>query len=148
MIIDKTIKVGTAVLVFNDKGHILMGKRQGSHGANSWAVIGGYIEFGEDFTEAAQREIKEEIGVEVTDISVLLAKTYFFEDNQKHHISIYVAARLTSGVPVIQEPHKMLELKWIEDWDDLPSPLFVPYHEAITADMITNYRLKYLNLDK
>lgn len=178
--LEKIIRIGTAVLLLNDEGKVLMGKRHGSHGSHTWALIGGYIEFGETFEAAAAREVMEEVGVTIKDIRVLKAVPYFFEENNKkqsaavqqqsssprrrgsighwinswipacarmtkkgvetgenfkHHISIYMTARIDQGVPTICEPHKMLELRFV-DWNDLPQPTFVPYHEDITVKLV------------
>jgi len=132
---DNIIRIVTGILIVNDEGKVLMGRRQGSHGAHTWAIIGGYIEHGETFEQAAQREAMEEVGVVLKDIRVLKPVTYFFNDGAKHHITIYMAACIASGIPTIMEPHKMTELRFV-DWNDVPQPTFVPYHDEITNKMI------------
>ena len=52
----KRPKVGLAVIVYKD-GKILMGKRIGSHGVNTWSFPGGHLEFLETFEECAKREV-------------------------------------------------------------------------------------------
>lgn len=135
---DKIVRIGTGILIVNDQGQILMGKRHGSHGVGTWGLIGGYIEFGETFEQAARREAMEEVGVELTDIRVIKPVSYFFDDGAKHHISIYMAARIANGTPRICEPHKMTELRFV-DWNNLPQPTFVPYHDDLTAEMVAGY---------
>ncbi len=132
---NKTIRIGTGILILNDQGQVLMGRRQGSHGVGTWGLIGGYIEFGESFEQAARREAMEEVGVTLKDIRILKPVTYFFDKSAKHHISIYVTARIASGEPRICEPHKMTELRFV-DWNDLPQPTFVPYHDDLPVEMI------------
>ena len=66
-------KVGVGVLVFNESGEILLGKRRNSHGAGEWSPPGGHLEFGEGFadtsslklrrTGCALRELAEETGI-------------------------------------------------------------------------------------
>ncbi|SNX85091.1 uncharacterized protein MEPE_03800 [Melanopsichium pennsylvanicum] len=62
---DATIvpRVGVAVFVINEKGHILIGKRTGSHGAGTLALPGGHLELHESFHECAAREVYEETGL-------------------------------------------------------------------------------------
>ena len=56
-------RVGVAVFVINEKGHILVGKRTGSHGAGTLALPGGHLELHESFHECAARETYEETGL-------------------------------------------------------------------------------------
>ena len=56
-------RVGVAVFVINEKGHILIGKRTGSHGAGTLALPGGHLELHESFYECAAREVYEETGL-------------------------------------------------------------------------------------
>jgi 8-oxo-dGTP diphosphatase len=136
---DKIIRVGTGILLFNDKNRFLMTKRKGSHQSGTWALVGGYLEFGETFEEGAKREAMEEAGVTLTDFKVLTCANYFFDGGAKHHITIYCAGRIGSQTPKNMEPHKCDELRFFDDWNDLPSPTFVPYHDDVTAEMILGY---------
>jgi 8-oxo-dGTP diphosphatase len=136
---DKIIRVGTGILLFNDKSQFLMGKRKGSHGEGMWGLVGGYIEFGETFEQAARRETMEETGLTLTNFKVLTSANHFFDDGAKHHITIYCAGRIDSQTPKIMEPHKCEGWHFFDDWNSLPSPTFVPYHDDLTIEMITNY---------
>jgi len=51
----------------NDKGQLLMGKRNDS---KKWTNPGGHIEKGEDPYSGAIREMKEETGLDVSDIEL------------------------------------------------------------------------------
>ena len=44
-------KVGIGVMIQNEKGEVLLGLRQGSHGAGEWSFPGGHLEFGEKIFE-------------------------------------------------------------------------------------------------
>ena len=56
---NKIVRVGVGVFVWRD-GRFIMGQRLGSHGANTWSVPGGHLEFGESWEDCAIREVKEE----------------------------------------------------------------------------------------
>lgn len=63
---DLPLRIGVGVLVCHpeDSNKILVGRRRGSHGAGKIALPGGAVEVGEDYTEAAIRELYEETGLE------------------------------------------------------------------------------------
>ncbi|MEK3885792.1 NUDIX domain-containing protein [Paenibacillus sp. PL2-23] len=61
------IMAGSCVLVFNEQGQLLLQRRTDS---NDWGTLGGALELGESFEEAAARELHEEAG--------LTAKSYTF----------------------------------------------------------------------
>jgi 8-oxo-dGTP pyrophosphatase MutT (NUDIX family) len=59
----------TAILVFNATGHVLLQKRDNIptiQEPGKWDVWGGHCEAGETFEACAIRELREEIGVEIT----------------------------------------------------------------------------------
>ena len=56
-------RVGVAVFVLNEKGHVLIGKRTGSRGAGTLALPGGHLELHESFYDCAARETFEETGL-------------------------------------------------------------------------------------
>lgn len=58
---DPLLLVGVAVAVINDKGQILLQKRNDG----IWGVPGGFMELGESTEEAGRREVLEETGLEI-----------------------------------------------------------------------------------
>jgi 8-oxo-dGTP diphosphatase len=54
-------QVGVGVIIVRD-GKILLGLRR-SHGAGTWALPGGHLEWGETVESCARREVKEETGL-------------------------------------------------------------------------------------
>ncbi|MDR1026566.1 MAG: NUDIX domain-containing protein, partial [Lactobacillus sp.] len=72
------IGVGIGVLLANEKGQFLLMKRNSKHATGTYAMPGGWLEFGEGFEQTAARELKEELGVEVGDVEVLGATNNLF----------------------------------------------------------------------
>lgn len=120
----KEVKVGVGVMIFRD-GCVLLGKRRGAHGADTWALPGGHLEFGESIQRCAQREVLEETGIVVLRVRNAAFTNDFFEKERLHYVTLFVVAEEWSGTPAVMEPSKCKEWAWF-DWEKLPSPLFVP----------------------
>ena len=58
---------GCGVIIENDKGEILLQKRRDN---GCWAILGGGMEIGETFIEAAKREVYEEAGIEIDELKL------------------------------------------------------------------------------
>jgi 8-oxo-dGTP diphosphatase len=118
------VKVGVAVFVIKDS-QFLMGKRKGSHGAGTWHVPGGGLEYGESFAAAAEREVFEETGMLIKNVAVLKITNDFFEQEDKHYITIWLSADWVANYPAIKEPEKCSAIGWF-DGDTKPEPLLQP----------------------
>lgn len=122
--------VGIGVMVTR-RGKVLLGKRRGSHGAGEYAWPGGHLEHGESFAACAAREVREETGLEITDIRFLrVLNTMRYAP--KHYVDIALVAEWQSGEPTVCEPDKVESWAWY-DLDALPSPLFHMVPTAIEA---------------
>jgi 8-oxo-dGTP diphosphatase len=122
---DKRPKVGVACLVWKDS-KFLMGKRLGAHGAETWSLPGGHLEFGENFEDTAVREVLEETGLRVKNIRFVAMTNDFMPDEDKHYLTVWMEADWESGEPTITEPDKCTDLLWC-NFKTLPSPLFQPF---------------------
>jgi 8-oxo-dGTP diphosphatase len=122
-------KVGVGVCIVKD-GLVLIGQRLNAHGGGSWCFPGGHLEFGESWEECAAREVKEETGLSITNISFARITNDIFEDENKHYVTIYMRSDWTGGEPEVLEPEKMIKWRWA-NWDNLPKPLFIPFQNLI-----------------
>jgi 8-oxo-dGTP diphosphatase len=117
-------RVGVGVMIKNNEGKLLLGLRQGAHGAGEWSFPGGHLEFGETIFETAGREVKEETGLIVNGfelISVADEMRYIKTDN-KHYLNIGVKAVYNGGEPAVLEPAKCKEWAWF-DINNLPDSM-------------------------
>lgn len=114
-----------SVAIFNEQGDILLQKRTDKH---VWGVISGHVEYGENVTQAALREIKEETGCEAL-IRRLIgvysdpeSQTYEDSDGRKiHYITTYFEATFVEQFhPVSNEETEALRFFSIHS---LPSNL-------------------------
>lgn len=115
--------VGVGVIIRKD-GNVLFGRRQGSHGAGTWSIPGGHLEWGETFEQCARREALEETGVTITNVRVAGVTNDRFAMEDKHYVTVFVVADWESGEATKREDQYEL-LEW-RAWHDAPEHLFLP----------------------
>lgn len=87
------------------RGKILMTRRLADvHLAGSWEFPGGKVEIGEDPVAALQRELNEELGIEVSSPQIYSVGHHLYEraeepDEAKDVILLVFDCQLTSGEP-------------------------------------------------
>jgi len=59
--------IGVGVIIRRGD-EILLGKRKGSHGTNTWGLPGGHLDAGEEIPTCAIRETLEETGLSISAI--------------------------------------------------------------------------------
>lgn len=128
---DSSPRIGIGVFVFKN-GKFLIGQRKGAHGANSWSVPGGHLEFGESPEQTASREVAEETGLEITNIRFGAITNDIFNNENKHYVTIWMISEWKSGKEQIMEPDKFITQKWIT-FDSLPDDLFLPWQNLIKS---------------
>lgn len=123
------LMIGLGVMIVKN-GQVLLSQRQGKHGFGTWAFPGGHLEPGESVVDCAQREVREETGLEIRNVqpATFIEKT--FPESGKHYLTLYVRAEWAAGEPQVMEPEKSGPWDWY-DWERLPKPLFFPIQEII-----------------
>jgi 8-oxo-dGTP diphosphatase len=125
-VLAQNVRVGVAVIIRNEHDEILVGRRQGSHGAGTWTVPGGHLEFGEFPEVCAFREVWEETGLLLKAVSRPFASTNdIFIEEQKHYITLWVEGVIEQGaIPRNMEPEKCDGWEWFAG-RDIPEPRFL-----------------------
>ena len=130
---DTIMTVGCGVLVENEKGQVLLQKRSDN---GQWCVPGGALELGETYKEAAARELREEVGIEVKELQ--LFGLYSGDDrmitypNQDVVYSLAVIFETNKYTGTISdEDSEVLEHRFF-DPQDIPADLFAPDARPIT----------------
>jgi 8-oxo-dGTP diphosphatase len=122
--------VGVAVIVLRE-GKVLLGRRKNAHGAGTWALPGGHLEFFESIEDCARREVAEETGIQIGNILPFAFTNDLFGEEKKHYVTLFVTAEHQSGEAVIREPEKCEAWKWFF-WADLPKPRFLPLENLLS----------------
>ena len=83
-----TIPISDIIIIEDNKVLLVQEKKQSAYGL--WNFPGGKLEPGETAEEAAYREIKEELGVEI--INIKFVKTYFVQmPDAKYDLNTFTA---------------------------------------------------------
>lgn len=122
-------KVGLGVVIVHD-GKVLIGRRMGAHGANTWTIPGGHVEFGESWEQCARREAKEEVDLELEQVMFLGVTDDFDIGEDKHYVTIFMKATCHTPEPRICEPDKFVDLTW-RAWEEIPTPRFRPLEKLM-----------------
>jgi 8-oxo-dGTP diphosphatase len=109
------------VVVIEQEGAVLLGRRSGSFGAGKWCLPQGYVEFDDDFLTAARREVKEETGLEVEILSILSVVSNFLSP-RLHTLAIILLARVVNGEPIAADD--LEALAWFPLAEPLPEMAF------------------------
>jgi len=134
---EKQVRVGVAVFIERDD-KVLLGMRKGSHGAGTWCVPGGHVDFGEDPEATCVRETLEESGLAIHNVKIYRPLPYVhthFREDEKQYITLYFTADCPEGDPKIMEPDKCSAWAWF-DKTGLPSPLFEPLAQSNVMDTL------------
>jgi len=122
-------KVGVAAIIMADN-RLLLIRRKGAHGAGTWAVPGGHLEFGESPEDCAIRETLEETGLAVRNPHCVAVTNDIFNEEDRHYITIWMAVDCPAEPQVIPSVEEVAEWGWFS-WNALPSPLFLPLENLI-----------------
>jgi len=127
-------RVGVAVIILRG-GRVLFGKRRGSHGAGTWALPGGHLEFGESVEGCAIREVAEETGLLLESVRLGPYTNDIFQHERKHYVTLFVVAHSAFGNPEVREPEKCECWAWFP-WEQPPEPLFAPLRNVVHSGYV------------
>lgn len=103
------------IFITNSRGEVLLQKRAAhiKTGPGKWdQSVGGHVDVGEEYDEAAHRELKEELGIK--GISLKQVRKYYAEGEDPPHRKRF--NMLYTGVydgEVSPEPKEVSDVKWI-----------------------------------
>lgn len=131
---EKPPLVAVDIAIFNEKGEVLLGKRKGKTAASGqWNFPGGHVRRGEKLEEAAEREIKEELGdqikIEVSNKVIGVVQNNL-PPHYIPHVIIVLEGYHLAGEPRLMEPDKCEEWRWFSI-DQLSESTFAEVEQAL-----------------
>ena len=120
------VRVGVGVFILESphqptpNPRFLLGKRLNAHGAGTWALPGGHLEFGETPEACAVREVLEETGLKVTNVRFLTATNDHMPADNKHYVTMFMVCGREdeSAQAEVLEPGKCEGWEWAS-WEEL-----------------------------
>ena len=112
-------------VIQDDKGRVLMTERGIEPDKGKLDLPGGFMKLGEHPRNAAIREAREEIGVEVELISLLGFEIdhYFYQSLWETTLTVGWLARISKGKPYRADPREIKSIKWLDVTDYKPETL-------------------------
>lgn len=112
---DKTlIHRAIGVLLFNDKGELLLQKRSMLKDLNPGKYtisVGGHVTKGQTYKQAAVREMEEELGIK---IPIKFAKKFFVENYQESEMCVTFTGKFTGPFHYAKDEIEKLEFLTIK----------------------------------
>ena len=120
---DALPRIGSALLVKDDRNRILLGQRNKDPQRGSWVIPGGKIHAFERIAEAAARELQEETGLSV-EVGPQFKVYEIVNPPNEHRIIIYSWATVIGGAPKASDDLSEVRFFRTEELNDISlSPL-------------------------
>lgn len=136
MTLPQTPALATDCVVFDRLGRVLLIRRGHEPGAGKYALPGGFVKIGETVMAACRREVNEETGFDVADLSLVGVYSDIDRDPRGHIVSVAFMTELTEE----SRPHggsDALSAEWVNIRDvDLAFD-----HARILADAKAKLRI-------
>ena len=118
MTIPKTPALTTDCVIFDEKRRLLLIKRKNEPFKGSYALPGGFVDIGETVEAACQREVQEEVGIEIGELRLIGVYSEPDRDPRGHTVSVAYLALL----PRVIAPRAGSDAEgaeWVKGWRKL-----------------------------
>ena len=105
----------TAAFIVNDRHELLVVRRAKEPAKGTLDLPGGFCDMGETVEEGMRREIKEETGLEVTDIRYLFSSpnVYMYSGMGVHTLDMDFLVPVHGTLPAVKADDDAAEARWI-----------------------------------
>ena len=127
--------VGVGGVVVN-RNRVLLIRRGSEPLKGEWSIPGGLVELGEELSDGARREVKEETGLDVEPLEVLMVFDRIIRDGERvryHYVIVDYVCRRRGGR--LKPDSDVIDARWVRR-EDLPQ-----YHltEKATAVVLAAF---------
>jgi len=121
----------------NDKGLVLMTERGIDPDKGKLDLPGGFVKWGEPPAEAAVRETREEIGVEVelVDLVGLEIDDYWYQGLWEKTLTVGYIARIIKGEPHVADANEVASITWIDPDNFKPEQMAFSCNEVFLREI-------------
>jgi 8-oxo-dGTP diphosphatase len=114
----KTPALVTDCVAFDLEGHTLLIRRKHDPFAGGYALPGGFVEIGETVEAACRREVLEETGLKVNELTLVGVYSDPKRDPRGHTVSVaYTTLWRSNSLP--HAGSDAVSAEWINDWRSL-----------------------------
>ena len=130
-----------SVIIENERGEVLLGKRTDNH---LWGYSGGGLEIGETVEECARRELLEEMGIEADELTFFMINSgpesymHYPNGDEVYYVEVIYICRRYSG-ELRMQPEELEELRFFRP-EEVELEMISPPIRPVMA--------KYLNRGK
>ncbi len=82
------------ILIVDEQGRVLLLLRENEPAKGQWWFPGGRIHFGETRLEAAKRKVKEECGIEVSELTEIATFDLFFSTTEMNYHDVTILFKM------------------------------------------------------
>lgn len=116
-----------AIIIMNEKNAVLLTKRAFEPAQGKWDLPGGFVNLGETLEESVMREAKEELGIELSNITYFCSgpDRYLFSGVNYHTIGAVFTARIAKGeVKVNDDVSEAKFVKYVDiNFEEMAFPI-------------------------
>ncbi len=123
----------TGVVIHRDDGRILLSRRARDPFAGLWETPGGFVDLGEHPEDAARREVREELGLDLT-LTGLVGMTSV-RSSRGGWLLVITFAGTVAGEPA-PDPREVSDWRWFAP-DEIP-PVMAGDHRQRVVDYLAH----------
>ncbi len=125
-------KISPAIIVAVKNGEKLLLVRNNYGPYRNLGLVAGFVEIGESFEDTVRREVEEEVGLKVKNITYYKSQPWAFSDTEM----IGFTADLSGGDTVVLQESELSEGGWYSR-EEIPE---IPYHLSVGSEMIRLFK--------
>lgn len=126
-------KLSAAILVLIQRGDEILLARGSQHSSGLYTVLAGFVDLGESAEQTVHREIREEVGLEVTNLKYFGSQSWPFPDS---FMIAFTADYLRGEIQI--DPNELEEARWFHR-DQLP---LLPPPSTLSRKLIDDFVIR------